>query len=122
MAAKWYERVTGSLEQKKQFRQYRTRIEALPEPHRAAAKAVERYLMTVGGMTDGAALAQMLSDSADLWERAAVDGAPVRDIVGADPAAFAQEFAAAYSGRQWTDKERDRLNKAIDDVERDGRS
>ncbi|MGW9586569.1 DUF1048 domain-containing protein [Microbacterium sp. NPDC055455] len=118
MAAKWYEVVTGSLEQKKQYKQYKARIEALPEPYRAAAKAVERYFMTVGGMTDGESMIQMLSDSADMWERAAADHTPVRDIVGEDPSAFAQEFTAAYSGRQWIDKERERLNKAIDDAER----
>ncbi|MEI3848255.1 MULTISPECIES: DUF1048 domain-containing protein [unclassified Microbacterium] len=118
MAAKWYEVVTGSLEQKKQYKQYKARIEALPEPYRAAAKAVERYFMTVGGMTDGESMVQMLSDSADMWERAAADHTPVRDIVGEDPSAFAQEFTAAYSGRQWIDKERERLNKAIDDAER----
>ena len=118
MAAKWYEVVTGSLEQKKQYKQYKARIEALPEPYRAAAKAVERYFMTVGGMTDGESMIQMLSDSADMWERAAADHTLVRDIVGEDPSAFAQEFTAAYSGRQWIDKERERLNKAIDDAER----
>ena len=122
MAAKWYEVVTGSLEQKKQYRQYKARVEALPEPYRAAAKAVERYFMTVGGMTDGRSLVQMLTDSADMWERAAADGTPVRDIVGEDPSAFAQEFTAAYSGKQWIDKERERLNKAIDEAERGERS
>lgn len=118
MAAKWYEFVTGSLEQKKQFKQYKARVDALPEPYRGVAKAVERYFLTVGGMTDGAKLVQMLSDSADLWERAAADGTPVRDIVGDDPSAFAAEFTAAYSGTQWIDKERERLNKAVDDAER----
>ena len=118
MAAKWYEFVTGSLEQKKQYRHYKARIEALPEPYRGAAKALDRYFMTVGGMTDGETMIRMLGDSADLWERAAADGTPVRDIVGADPAEFAETFAQAYSGRQWIDKERARLTKAVEDAER----
>ncbi|MEV5071672.1 DUF1048 domain-containing protein [Microbacterium sp. LMI12-1-1.1] len=118
MAAKWYEIVTGSLEQKKQYRQYKARIEALPEPYRAAAKALDRYFMYSGGMTDGDTMMQMLSDSADLWERAAADGTPVRDIVGDEPSTFAEDFTAAYSGKQWIDKERARLNKAIDEAEK----
>ncbi|KRC63240.1 hypothetical protein ASE14_05005 [Agromyces sp. Root81] len=118
MAAKWIETVTGSLEQKKQYKQYKARIEALPEPYRTAAKAVDRYLMYAGGITDGDTMVTMLGDAADLWERAAIDGTPVRDIVGEDPVEFAEEFAAAYSGKQWIDKERARLNKAIDDAER----
>ena len=118
MAAKWIEIFTGSLEQKKQWKQYKARLEALPEPYNAAAKAIERYLMVSGGITDGDTLVTMFGDFADLWERAAVDGTPVRDIVGDDPVEFAESFAQAYSGKQWIDKERARLTTAIEDAER----
>ena len=119
MAAKWIEALTGSLEQKKQYKQDMARIEALPEAHRTAAKALHRYLMYSGGIVDGDTLTRMFTDFADLWERAALDGTPVRDIVGDDPVAFAENFAEAYSGKQWIDKERARLNKAIEDAERE---
>jgi DNA-binding ferritin-like protein (Dps family) len=118
MAAKWIETLTGSLEQKKQYKQYKARIEALPEPYRSAAKAFERYFMYYGGVTDGDTLVRMFEDFADLWERAAVDGTPVRAIVGDDPVEFAETFTQAYGGTQWIDKERARLKKAIDDAER----
>jgi DNA-binding ferritin-like protein (Dps family) len=123
MAAKWIEALTGSLEQKKQYRQYKARIEALPEPYRTAAKAFERYLMYNGGITDGDAemMITMLGDFADLWERAAADGTPVRTIVGEDPVEFADAFAEAYAGKRWIDKERARLTKAIDDATREER-
>ncbi|WP_309107404.1 DUF1048 domain-containing protein [Arthrobacter sp.] len=114
MAAKWIEALTGSLEQKKQYRQYKARIEALPEPYRAAAKAFERYFMYYGGVTDGETIIRMFGDFADLWERAAVDGTPVRSIVGEDPVEFAETFTQAYGGTRWIDKERARLMKAID--------
>ncbi|KQO96977.1 DUF1048 domain-containing protein [Leifsonia sp. Leaf264] len=119
MAAKWIETLTGSLEQKKQYKQDKARIDGLPEPYGTAAKAMHRYLMYAGGVVDGETLITMFTDLADLWERAAVDGTPVRDIVGDDPAEFAETFAAAYSGKQWIEKERARLNKAIDDAEGD---
>jgi DNA-binding ferritin-like protein (Dps family) len=114
MAAKWIEALTGSLEQKKQYRQYVARIEALPEPYNGAAKAFQRYFMHYGVVTDGDTLITMFGDFADLWERAAADGTPVRAIVGDDPVGFAETFAQAYSGKQWIDKERARLTKAID--------
>ena len=113
MAAKWIEAVTGSLEQKKQYKQDKARIEALPEPYATAATAMHRYLMYYGGVTDGDTLMTMFGDLADLWERAAIDGTPVRAIVGEDPVEFAETFAQAYSGRQWIDKERERLRQAI---------
>ena len=116
MAAKWIEALTGSLEQKKQYRQYKARIDALPQPYGSAAKAVERYLMLAGGIVDGDTIVTMFGDLADLWERAAADGTPVRDIVGDDPAEFAETFARAYNGKVWLDKERARLAAAIDEA------
>ena len=121
MASKWIESLTGSLEQKKQYRQYVTRIDALPEPHRVAAKALQRYFLYCGGFTDGDTLIAMFGDFLDLWERAAADGTPVRAIVGDDPVDFAETFARAYAGKQWIDKERTRLVAAIDEAERSER-
>ena len=119
MAAKWIETLTGSLEQKKQYKQAMARVDALAEPYRSAAKAFNRYFMYFGGLTDGDILITMIGDHADLWERAAADGMPLREIVGEDPVEFAETFAQAYSGKQWIDKERARLTKAIEDAERE---
>ncbi|WP_062301828.1 DUF1048 domain-containing protein [Demequina subtropica] len=110
----WIEKLTGSLEQKKQFKADRRRIEALPAPYSEAAAALLRYFMYYGGVTDGDTMITMVGDLADLWERAAADGTPVRDIVGADPVDFAETFAEAYTGRRWIDKERARLVEAMD--------
>jgi DNA-binding ferritin-like protein (Dps family) len=118
--ANWIETITGSLEQKKQYKQYKARIEALPEPYGTAAKALQRYFMYYGGVTDGETAITMMSDFVELWERAAADGTPVRAIVGENPVEFAETFAQAYNGTQWIDKERARLTKAIEDAERGG--
>ena len=114
MAVKWIEALTGSLEQKKQYKQSMARIDALPEPYSSVAKAFNRYFMYYGGMTEGDTLVTMITDHADLWDRAAVDGTPVRAIVGDDPVEFAETFAAAYAGARWIDKERARLTAAVD--------
>ena len=118
MAAKWIEAVTGSLEQKRQYKRIRVRIDALPEPYRAVAKALQRYFMYFGGFVDGETAMKMWGDLVDLWERAAADGTPIRDIVGDNPVEFAETFAQAYTGKQWIDKERVRLTKAVEDAER----
>ena len=118
--ANWIETITGSLEQKKQYKQYKARIEALPEPYGTAAKALQRYFMYYGGVTDGETAITMMGDFVELWERAAADGTPVRAIVGENPVEFAETFAQAYNGTQWIDKERARLTKAIEDAERGG--
>jgi DNA-binding ferritin-like protein (Dps family) len=113
MVAKWIEALTGSLEQKKQYKRDKARIEALPEPYGSTGRAFERYFMYYGGVTDGDTIVTMLGDFTDLWERAALDGTPVREIVGEDPVEFAETFAAAYAGTRWIDKERARLTAAV---------
>ncbi|MCK8607877.1 DUF1048 domain-containing protein [Agromyces sp. C10] len=118
MAAKWIEALTGSLEQKKQYKQAKARIDGLPEPYRTAAQALHRYFMYYGGITEGDTLVTMFVDLADLFERAATDRMPLREIVGDDPVEFAETFAQAYGGTRWIDKERARLITAIDDAER----
>lgn len=118
MAAKWIEALTGSLEQKKQYKQAKARIDGLPEPYRTAAQALHRYFMYYGGITEGDTLVTMFVDLADLFERAATDRVPLREIVGDDPVEFAETFAQAYGGTRWIDKERARLVTAIDDAER----
>ena len=114
MAAKWIELVTGSLEQKRQYKQAKARLDALPEPYNSLATAFHRYFMYYGGVTNGDTIVQMFGDLADLWERAAIDGTPVSEIVGEDPIEFAESFAQAYGGKRWIDKERARLNEAVD--------
>ncbi|MET2010737.1 DUF1048 domain-containing protein [Microbacterium chocolatum] len=115
MAMRLIELITGSLEDKKAYRRYRARIDVLPEPYRTAARSFERYFMHNGGITDGdpRVMMTMLTDFADLWERAAADGTGVAEIVGEDPVEFADAFAAAYTGKRWMDRERARLTESI---------
>lgn len=114
MAGGWIEQLTGSLEQKKQYRQYKTRVERLPADYRAAATALERYLMYFGAITKGDVLVSMLGDLADLFEQSSADETPISEIVGNDPVEFAETFMRNYTGGQWINKERERLIKAID--------
>ena len=118
MAAKWIELVTGSLDDKRRWRAYKERVKQLPTPYRTAVDGIERYLMYVGGTADGGPLMlQLVDDLADLFERAAVDGTPVREIVGDDPVAFVEDFKANYGLGSWITKEQRRLIDAIAEAE-----
>jgi len=114
MAAGWIEQVTGSLEQKKRYRQYKARTKQLPASYRTAIDALDRYLMYFGAITRGDTLVSMLEDLADLFEQSAANGTPIREIVGEDPVEFAETFLQNYSEGQWINKERERLINAID--------
>jgi len=114
MAAGWIEKITGPFDQKKRYRQYKARKEALPANYRTAINALERYLTYFGSITKGEILVSMLEDLADLFEQSAASGTPIRVIVGEDPVEFAETFVRNYSKGQWINKERERLVSAIE--------
>jgi len=115
MAKNFLELIIGSLDDKKRWKEYKARTKALPEDYRAAVDAVERYLMHSGDTpTDWNRAAQMFDDLAELFERAAADGTPIRDIVGDEPVEFVEEFVRTYTDGGWIAKERERLRRSID--------
>ncbi len=107
------ERVTGDLGDKKRYREYKARVKHLPEGYRLAAGALERYLLNLGPSDTGSSLIAMLNDLADLLEQSVATGTPLRDVIGTDPADFADAFMDNYPGGSWIRKERQRLTSAI---------
>ncbi|MET8868175.1 DUF1048 domain-containing protein [Nonomuraea sp. NPDC004580] len=112
---RYVEIVTGPLEHKKRYRDYKARVERLPESHRTAVEALQRYMIYFGPGT-GESLLTMLEDLADLFEQSAVSGTSVREIVGDDPVEFAETFLRNYPEGQWLGRERTRLATSIDRV------
>lgn len=116
------ERLFGNLDDKRRWHDHKARFGALPTNYRTAAEAIERYLLRVGAFSDGHVIVDMLEDLDSLFEQAVADGTPVRSIVGEDPAEFAETFLASYSGKNWIEKERDKLSASIDQAESDSES
>ncbi|WP_147916386.1 DUF1048 domain-containing protein [Ruania zhangjianzhongii] len=109
----WIEKVTGPLEDKKRYRDYKTRAKALPAPYRTTVEALDRYLLYFGAIAKGDVLVTMLEDLVEFFEQSAQAGTPLREIVGEDPVEFAETFLANYSEGQWINKERQRLIQAV---------
>lgn len=98
---------------KRRWRRYKARVRELPPNYRAAVDAVERYLMHFGSMEPDSA-ASLFEDVADLFEQAAADETPIREIVGEDPVEFVDALIRNYSKGGYVDRERERLTTAID--------
>lgn len=107
--------ISKMVGEKRRWRQYKARTARLPEGYRQAVGAIERYLMHAGP-GDGTLAATMFEDLADLFEQAAADGTPVREVVGDDPVEFVEAFVRNYSEGGWVDRERVRLARAIDEA------
>ncbi|MFC7432819.1 MULTISPECIES: DUF1048 domain-containing protein [unclassified Agrococcus] len=107
------ELIVGDLGQKRRYREYKARQKALPEPYRASAIALDRYLMHLGATNDGETLVRMLDDLMTMLEQAAADGTPLVRLLGDDPVDFVETFLANYGGDGWIDRERERLRRSI---------
>jgi DNA-binding ferritin-like protein (Dps family) len=97
---------------KRRWRAYKARVRQLPENYRTTVEAIERYLMHFGPM-DGDSAASLLEDVADLFERAAADGTPIREIVGEAPVEFVEALIGNYEKGGYVTRERERLTNAI---------
>jgi len=104
-------------EEKKRYRQYQARKRQLPPSHLEAIDAMERYALRFGPGT-GEAVMGMLEDLAEIFEQGAKDGAPVREIVGADPVRFTDNFLSNYPANPWAGTEQQRLARTIHRAER----
>jgi DNA-binding ferritin-like protein (Dps family) len=102
---------------KRRWRAYKARVKQLPENYRTAVEAIEHYLMHFVP-TDAASAASEFEDLADLFEGAAADGTPIREIVGDDPAEFVEAFARNYTkGGYVPDRAGERLVSALNRAE-----
>ena len=71
-------------------------------------------------MVDAKSAASLLEDLTDLFERAAADGTPIREIVGADPVEFVEALVQNYEKGGYIARERERLISAIERAEGEG--
>jgi DNA-binding ferritin-like protein (Dps family) len=111
--------ISRLIGEKRRWRRYRARVKAIPEPYRSAVETIEDYLISFG-RGDGAGWAEQLEDLADLFERAAADGTPIREIVGEHPEEFVEAFVQNYPEGQWVIRERERLRSTIAHAAGDG--
>jgi DNA-binding ferritin-like protein (Dps family) len=105
---------------KKEWRAYQARVKALPPNYRDAVEAIERYLMHFG-VVDADGATALNNDVIDLFERAAADGTPIRDVVGDDPVEFVEALIANYAKGGYIDRERARLVRSIEEADAAGR-
>jgi DNA-binding ferritin-like protein (Dps family) len=118
------DRETGGLVSKvigpkRRWRAYKARVRQLPPNYRSAVDAIERYLMYFGSI-DADNAASLFEDVADLFERAAAGGTPIREIVGDDPVEFVEALVANYTKGGYVTRERERLISAIESAEAEG--
>ncbi|TGB02037.1 DUF1048 domain-containing protein [Halobacillus salinus] len=106
-----FEKLTGSLDDKREWRAMEKRAKALPEDYFHAYKAIQKYMWTTGGPIDWKDTHRIFSGLLDLFEMGAAEDKEVTELTGPDVAAFCDELIK--DEKTWDDKYRKKLNDTI---------
>ena len=107
----FFEKITGSLDDKREWKTMEARGKALPSEYHTAYKAIQKYMWTTGGPTDWKDNSRIFNGILDLFEEGAADGKKVTELTGEDVAAFCDELLK--DEKTWNDKYRKKLNDTI---------
>ncbi len=108
-------RIMGDLEEKKEYKEFTKRVNALPKEYRYAFKKIQHYMYCMGAPGGDMTIFNDLSvfiGLVELFETSAADGKSVTQTVGSDVSKFADDFMAAYSTHNPKNL-REKLNREI---------
>ncbi|MGI8313868.1 DUF1048 domain-containing protein [Halobacillus mangrovi] len=106
-----FEKIIGSLDDKREWRAMEARAKALPTEYHNAYKAIQKYMWTTGGPSDWKSTSRIFNGILDLFEQGAAEGKKVTDLTGEDVATFCDDLL--QDEKTWKDKYRTKLNDTI---------
>jgi DNA-binding ferritin-like protein (Dps family) len=106
------DKLFGNRADKREWRAYRKRVEALPREYRIVMRRIQKFLWTCGGAVDDQSW-RVLYDICELFEDSAAAGRDVLQVTGDDVAHFATEMLAATGPKTWIDLKADKMNATI---------
>lgn len=108
MAKSILELMIGNIDEKRDYRKFMKRVNALPKDYRFAFRKIQHYMYNFG--IEGCNMT-MLTDLVNLFEVSAAEGKAVLDIIGSDVATFCDELFNASIINSGTTREN--LNQDI---------
>ncbi|MFQ3544493.1 DUF1048 domain-containing protein [Halobacillus rhizosphaerae] len=106
-----FEKMIGSLDDKREWRAMEARAKALPSEYHHAYKSIQKYMWTTGGPTNWKDMSRIFNGILDLFEEGAAEGKKVKDLTGEDVATFCDDLL--QDEKTWKDKYRMKLNNSI---------
>ena len=96
---------------KREYKKYLQRIEALPQEYRYVFEKATEYMWQFSGGGDGYDMVLLQADLLDLFEAGAAEQRPVFDLIGEDVTAFCD--ALLINAKTYTENARQKLNNDI---------
>ncbi len=105
------EKIIGSLNDKREWREMEARAKALPTEYSNAYYAIQKYMWTTGGPTDWKECSRIFGGILELFEQGAAEGKNVTEMTGEDVATFCDELVK--DTETYNDKYRKKLNDTV---------
>jgi len=99
-------------QEKRDYRIYKKRIQALPKDYQIVFKEIEMYMWNYSS-GDGRGMMGVLRDLLELFESGAQGGKNILDIVGNDVSNFCDGILKEIGAQTWTGKKKEMLNQTI---------
>ncbi|WP_059104238.1 DUF1048 domain-containing protein [Shouchella shacheensis] len=107
-----FEKIIGSLDEKREWKEMEERAKVLPSEYRNAYNAIKKYMWTTGAApSNWKDISRIFGGILDLFEEGAAEGKKVTDLTGEDVSAFCDELVK--DEKTWKDKYRAKLNDTI---------
>lgn len=106
-----FEKISGSMDDKREWKELEARSQALPSEYHNAYNAIKKYIWTSDSPSDWKDISRIFGGIIDLFEEGAAEGKKVTDLTGEDVAAFCDELVK--DSITWRDKYRAKLNETI---------
>lgn len=97
-------------EDKKEFKEYEKRIQALPKDYQFVYDKMQNYMWGFAGGT-GMDMVKTIYGIVEMFEEGVAEGKHVLDITGKDVAGFCDELMKG--NRLWMDHQRNKLNRKV---------
>lgn len=105
-------KVIGSIEDKKEYKNYKKRISKLPNDYKNTFEGIEKYMMHFG--TGDMVFIKTLYSLLDMFEESVAENKKVSDIVGEDLGAFCEDIFKAIPEISFQDVYKKKIQKRID--------
>ncbi|MFC6259725.1 DUF1048 domain-containing protein [Levilactobacillus fujinensis] len=95
-------------QEKRDYREFKRRVAALPAPYEQAMTSLEKYLWN---LASGDAMYTVLKNILDMFESAAADSVSVEQVVGNDLGAFADNLLEEFPEATWVNQQKEKLQR-----------
>lgn len=106
--------ISRAIESKKRYKEYKRQKQDLPMVYREGLDALEKYMWNFAG---GDNFMLVLENILELFQDGARNKSSVTEIIGEDPAQFADNIMAEYPEELWFENARKKLNEKIEKIE-----